>query len=99
MFRHRLVLKIIAVPSIIVVTITKWILTFFCITISIVLNLAGVIFLAGAALSYLMGLASGKEAVMMAVVGFVMFLIPKIGGLCVGLLEAVSTFLANFLRS
>lgn len=99
MFRHRLILKIIAVPSIIVVTITKWILMFFCITISIVLNLAGVIFLAGAVLSYLMGLASGKEAVMMAVVGFVMFLIPKIGGLCIGLLAHISVFLVNFFRS
>ena len=99
MFRHRLILKIIAVPSIIVVTITKWILMFFCITISIVLNLGGVIFLAGAALSYLMGLASGKEAVMMAVVGFAMFLIPKVGALCIGLLAHASAFLVNFLRS
>ena len=99
MFRHRLIFKIIAVPTIIVVTVIKWILTFFCITLSIVLNLAAVIFLAGAALSYLMGLASGKEVVMMAAVGFVMFLIPKIGGLCIGLLGLISTFLRDFLRS
>ncbi|MCD8147389.1 MAG: CD1845 family protein [Clostridiales bacterium] len=95
----KLPLKLIALPVALAVTIAKWAGVFLT-------SFAGAIFylLSGlcfvlAVLSYLMGISTGAEAIRMLVIGFVAFVLPFAAGWVIGVVDALSDSLWDFIKS
>lgn len=95
----KLPLKLLALPVALTVTIAKWVGVFLT-------SFAGVLFyiLSGlcfvlAVLSYLMGISTGAEAIRMLVIGFVVFVVPFATGWVIGVVDALSDSLWDFIKS
>lgn len=95
----KLPFKLIALPVALAVTIAK------CIGVFLT-SFAGVLFyiLSGlcfvlAVLSYLMGIQTGAEAIRMLAIGFVAFILPFVAGWVIGVVDALSDSLWDFIRS
>lgn len=91
--------KLLALPLVVVVTIIQWV-GIFCTKFSAVIFnlLAGLIFLVTIA-GYLMGVAAGKEALQMLIVGFVVFIIPHIAEWLLVRVAALNYGLRDFIKS
>jgi len=92
-------LKLIALPVALAVTVVKWIGVFLTSFAGVLFYiLAGLCFLL-AVLSYLMGIHTGAEALRMLVIGFVAFVLPFAAGWVIGVVDALSDSLWDFIRS
>lgn len=99
MFLLKLFGKIAAIPIMLILTLVKWVGVFLIGFSSVVFNLLAGLFLLVAALSYLMGLAAGPEALKMIAVGFMIFMIPIAGEAFVTGISAANEGLHEFIRS
>lgn len=91
--------KIVAILIMLILTLVKWVGLFLIGFSSVVFNLLAGLFLLVAALSHLMGLTTGPEALRLIVVGFVIFMIPIAGETVVTGITAVNAGLHDFIRS
>ena len=95
----RFLLKMVAFPIMLIVTVIQWFGAFIIGFSSVVFNVLAGLFLLVAALSYLMGLSAGAEAVKMVVAGFIVFMIPVAGEWIVTAITALNMGMRNFIRS
>ena len=95
----RFLLKMVVFPIILIVTVIQWFGAFIIGFSSAVFNVLAGLFLLVAALSYLMGLSAGAEAVKMVVAGFIVFMIPVAGEWIVTAITALNMGMRNFIRS
>lgn len=95
----RFLLKMVVFPIMLIVTVVQWFGAFIIGFSSIVFNVLAGLFFLGAALSYLMGLSAGTEAVKMIVAGFIVFMIPITGEWIVTAITALNTGMRKFIRS
>ena len=95
----RFLLKMVVFPIILIVAVIQWFGAFIIGFSSAVFNVLAGLFLLVAALSYLMGLSAGAEAVKMIVAGFIVFMIPVAGEWIVTAINALNMRMRNFIRS
>lgn len=95
----RFLLKMVVFPIMLIVTVIQWFGAFIIGFSSAVFNVLAGLFLLVAALSYLMGLSAGAEAVKMVVAGFIVFMIPVAGEWIVTAITALNMGMRNFIRS
>lgn len=95
----RFLLKMVVFPIMLIVTMVQWFGAFIIGFSSAVFNVLAGLFLLVAALSYLMGLSAGAEAVKMVVAGFIVFMIPVAGEWIVTAITALNMGMRNFIRS
>ena len=95
----RFFLKIVLLPIILIATIIQWFFIFLIGFSSIVFNVLAGLFLLIAVLSYLMGISSGKEAIGMIVIGFVIFIVPITGAWCEMHITNFKMNMRDFIRS
>ena len=99
MFLLRLILKMIIFPAMLVLMLIGWILVFLIGLSSVVFYVLAGLFLLVSAVTFLMGLTAGPEALKMAAAGFVCFITPHAGNALVGLIGAVSSRQMQFILS
>ena len=98
MFLLKLIVKIILLPVMLIIILFQWIGIFLT-------GLAGGIQVIGASVAgmggaaFLLGLASGPEALKMLAVGFVLFIMPMIAERIIMRITAIRCNLADFIRS
>ena len=95
----RFLLKMVVFPIMLIVTVIQWFGAFIIGFSSAVFNVLAGLFLLVAALSYLMGLSAGAEAVKMVVAVFIVFMIPVAGEWIVTAITALNMGMGNFIRS
>ena len=95
----RFLLKMVVFPIMLIVTVIQWFGAFIIGFSSAVFNVLAGLFLLVAALSYLMGLSAGAEAVKMIAAGFIVFMIPIAGEWVVTAITALNIGMRNFIRS
>ena len=95
----RFLLKMVVFPIMLIVTVVQWFGAFIIGFSSAVFNILAGLFLLVAALSYLMGLSAGAEAVKMVVAGFIVFMIPVAGEWIVTAITALNMGMRNFIGS
>jgi len=99
MFVLKLIAKIVMLPAVVAVTLAQWLMAFLIGFSSVVFNLLAGLFLLVAALSYLMGLSGGAEALKLILAGFVVFMIPVVGDAVVTAVTALNEGMRDFIRS
>ena len=99
MFVLKLIAKIVMLPAVVIMTLAQWLMAFLVGFSSVVFNLLAGLFLLVAVLSYLMGLSSGTEALMLILAGFVVFMIPVAGDAVVTAVTALNVGMRDFIRS
>ena len=95
----KLTLKTLSLPLIAVITLVQWIGIFLTGLAGGILNVHPVLFDLTAGVAFLMGLASGPEALKMLAVGFVLFILPVIAERIIIGITAIRCNLAEFIRS
>ena len=91
--------KIIAVPIALAVTVVQWFGIFLTSSAGAIFYIFSGLCFVLAALSYLMGISTGSEAVQMLVTGFVAFVLPFIAGWVIGMIAALKENLWDFIKS
>lgn len=89
----KLVLVMITLPLLLAVWLVKWFVVFLYHCSAWVFYLLGSVLLATAVLSYLLQQSQGMEAFQMLIGGFVIFMIPQVGGRVIVLLELAAVML------
>jgi len=79
MFLLKILAKILVMLVLLAVIVFQWVGIFLSGLAGGILNLLAFLFALTAGLAYLMGLATGPEALKMLSVGFILFIIPHIG--------------------
>ena len=79
MFLLKILAKILVMLVLLAVIVFQWVGIFLSGLAGAILNLLAFLFALTAGLAYLMGLATGPEALKMLSVGFILFIIPHIG--------------------
>lgn len=95
----RFFLKLALLPVILVVTLIQWFFIFLIGFSSVAFNVLAWLFLLAAVLSYLMGIADGREALGMIATGFVIFMVPVAGTWIVAHITALNMNMRDFIRS
>jgi len=98
----RILKKMLKVPALLMLplfSVLQWIGIFLTGLVVGILNLLVFLFAFTAGASYLMGLASGSEALKMLAVGFVFFILPVIAERIIIGITAIRCNLGDFIRS
>lgn len=95
----KLILKALTLPLMAAVVLFQWIGIFLIGLAGGILNLLAFLFALVAGSAFLMGLASGLEALKMLTVGFVLFILPVIAERVIMGITAIRCNLAEFIRS
>ena len=98
----RILRKLLKVPALLMLplfSVLQWIGIFLTGLAGSILNLLAFLFAFTAGASYLMGLASGSEALKMLAVGFVFFILPVIAERVIIGITALRCGLTDFIRS
>lgn len=99
MFLIRLMLKVLAFPIMLLVTLIQWVRLFLIGFSAVFFNLlAGVLFLVAIS-TYFMGLDTGKEVLRMLGISFIVFIIPHIGEWLVTQIAVANYALRDFIKS
>ena len=99
MFLLKLIVKIILLPVMLIIILVQWIGIFLTGLAGGILNLLAILFALVAGAAFLMGLASGSEALKMLAVGFVLFILPMIAERIIIGITALRCNLADYIRS
>lgn len=99
MFLLKLLMKVIVFPILLVVTLIQWAGEFLIGMSAAVLNLIAGLILLIAGLAYLLEISDGQEALNIALTGFLFFLVPRIGGVVVGILSVANDGLRRLMKS
>ena len=95
----KVIAKLVLLPVLIVTVLIQWIGIFLTGLAGGILNVLAFLFALVAGAAFLMGLASGPEALKMLVVGFVLFILPVIAERIIIGITAIRCNLAEFIRS
>ena len=95
----KLILKALTLPLITAVILFQWIGIFLTGLAGGILNVLAFLFALVAGAAFLMGLASGPEALKMLAAGFVLFILPVIADRIIIGITAMRCNLADFIRS
>lgn len=95
----KLPFKLVALPVALAVTIAKWVGVFLTSFAGVLFYIFSGLCFVLAVLSYLMGISTGAEAIRMLVVGFVAFVLPFAAGWVIGVVDALSDSLWDFIKS
>jgi hypothetical protein len=95
----KLILKALTLPLMAAMILFQWIGIFPTGLAGGILNLLAFLFALTAGAAFLMGLASGSEALKMLAVGFVLFILPVIAERIIIGIIAIHCNLAEFIRS
>ena len=98
----RILRKLLKVPALLMLplfSIMQWIGIFLTGLAGSILNLLAFLFAFTAGASYLMGLASGSEALKMLAIGFIFFILPVIAKQNIIGITALRCGLTDFIRS
>ncbi len=85
----KTIVKILAFPVMLIVTVIQWLFVFLVSFSSVILYLLAGLFLLVAVLSLIFGVSTWTEALRPALAGFIVFLIPIIG-------QGITTIIAVF---
>ena len=99
MFLLKLILKMILLPVMLVIILFQWIGIFLTGLAGGILNILAFLFALVAGAAFLLGLASGPEALKLLAVGFVLFILPVIAERIIIGITALRCNLADFIRS
>ena len=99
MFFFKLIVKAAALPVMLAVTLIQWAGEFLIGLSSVILNLIAGLVLLVSGLAFLLGISDGQEALIMALTGFLFFLIPRIGGAVVGIISVANDGLRRLIKS
>lgn len=99
MFLLKLLMKVIVFPVMLTMTLIQWVGEFLIGLSSVILNLIAGLILLIAGLAFLLGIIDGQEALIMALTGFLFFLIPRIGGVVVGIISVANDGLRRLMKS
>ena len=99
MFLLKLLMKVIVFPVMLTMTLIQWAGEFLIGMSSAILNIIAGLILLIAGLSYLMGICAGQEALIIALTGFLFFLIPRIGGAVVSIISVANNGLRRLMKS
>ena len=99
MFLLKLLMKVIVLPVMLTMTLIQWAGEFLVGMSSAILNIIAGLILLIAGLSYLMGICAGQEALIIGLTGFLLFLIPRIGGAVVGIISVANDGLRRLMKS
>ena len=98
----RILRKLLKVPALLMLplfSVLQWIGIFLIGLAGGILNLLAFLFAFTAGASYLMGLASGSEALKMLTIGFILFILPVIAEQIIIGITALRCGLTDFIRS
>ena len=98
----RILRKLLKVPVLLMLpmfSMLQWIGIFLTVLAGSILNLLAFLFAFTAGASYLMGLASGSEALNMLAIGFIFFILPVIAEQIIIGITALRCGLTDFIRS
>lgn len=98
----RILRKLLKVPALLMLplfSIMQWLGIFLTGLAGSILNLLAFLFAFTAGASYLMGLASGSEALKMLAIGFIFFILPVIAEQIIIGITALRCGLTDFIRS
>ena len=98
----RILRKLLKVPALLMLplfSVLQWIGIFMTGLAGSILNLLAFLFAFTAGASYLMGLASGSEALKMMTIGFILFILPVIAEQIIIGITALRCGLMDFIRS
>lgn len=98
----RILRKLLKVPALLMLplfSVLLWIGIFLTGLAGSILNLLAFLFAFTAGASYLMGLASGSEALKMLAIGFIFFILPVIAEQIIIGITALRCGLTDFIRS
>lgn len=98
----RILRKLLKVPALLMLplfSVLQWIGIFLTGLAGSILNLLAFLFAFTAGASYLMGLASGSEALKMLAIGFIFFILPEIAEQIIIGITALRCGLTDFIRS
>ena len=95
----RKLLKVLVLLMLPLFSMLQWIGIFLTVLEGSILNLLAFLFAFTAGVSYLMGLASGSEALKMLATGFIFFILPVIAEQIVIGITALRCGLTDFIRS
>jgi len=98
----RILRKLLKVPALLMLplfSVLQWIGIFLTGLAGSILNLLAFLFAFTAGASYLMGLASGSEALKMMTIGFILFILPVIAEQIIIGITALRCGLMDFIRS
>ena len=99
MFLLKFIVKIILLPVMLVIILAQWIGIFLTGLAGGIMNILAFLFALVAGAAFLLGLASGPEALKMLAVGFVLFILPVIAERIIIGITAIRCNLADFIRS
>ena len=99
MFLIKNMLKVIILPVVLAMTATQWVGEFLIGLSSAILNLIAWLILLIAATAFMLGISDGQEALVIALTGFMFFLVPRIGGAVIGIISATNDFLWRLMKS
>ena len=94
----KLILKALTLPLMAAMILFQWIGIFLTVLAGGILNVLAFLFALTAGVAFLMGLASGSEALKMLVVGFVLFILPVIAERIIIGITAIRCNLTEFIR-
>lgn len=95
----KCIAKILLVPVMILLKLIEWIGIFLITPLSVLFNLLSWGILIIAILSYLMGLEDGAETIQMIQSAYIVFVIPHVGELLVGIVAVAYEMMAHFIVS
>ncbi|MGX8711704.1 MAG: hypothetical protein ACQGTM_15840 [bacterium] len=99
MFLIKMILKVLAFPIMLMVTLIQWLGIYLISFSAVFFNLlAGVLFLVSI-MTYFMGLDTGKEVLRMLGISFIVFIIPHIGEWIVERIAIANYALRDFIKS
>lgn len=99
MFFIKMSVKAAVFPVMLVTTLIQWVGEFLVGLSSVIINIIAGIILLIAVLAYLLGISDGQEALIMALTGFLFFLIPRIGSIIVGIVAVANDSLRRLMKS
>ena len=99
MFLFKLIVKAVALPVMLAMTLIQWVGEFLLGLSSVILNLISGLVLLIAGLAFLLGISDGQEALIIALTGFLFFIVPRIGGAVVGIISAANDGLRRLIKS
>ena len=99
MFLLKWSLKIILLPVMLLLKLIEWIGIFLITPLSALFNLLSWGMLVIAILSYLMGLEDGAETIRMIQSAFIIFAIPRVGELLIGIVAVANMFIMRIIMS
>lgn len=94
----KFMLKIVLLPTLLIVTVIEWSGVFLTSFASVLFYLLAGLSLVLAVFSYLAGICTGIEALRLLAIGFVFFILPHLAAWMIGGIGAIHARISGFIR-